>query len=136
MSNMATYYFPQPPLLKRETTSQVFDNVVEPTSQVCDNVLTKQCIQCSNLFISQLDEQWKTHCVDCYRAKVRQCTSCQRNIRIDAEEWKKQCTTCWLDKRKQLFGTCPTCPENKKAHLRRKLSDPACSECMQQVYSS
>lgn len=125
MNNETSYYglpheysaFPAPLTLFRESTM----------SEV--KIIDKVCMGCNSMFQAGVEQEWKTHCGDCYKSKVRKCGSCDRNMRIDAPDWKKDCGKCWLEKRKQTYATCPTCPEDKRTLLRRKTTERACDDC-------
>lgn len=88
-----------------------------------------ECSECSKMFDNE-GQPWKTHCLDCYKIKARKCECCDRFLKMDAPKYAKTCTTCWLKKRGEKYATCDFCPPEKASHLRRKIEDPACKECM------
>ena len=98
-------------------------------SEATPGYQTRKCVRCKNRF--EWDgSPYKKHCLDCYKAVVRSCNECGGGIRLDAQKWVKICTTCWQEKRAKTHTTCPTCPEEKSSHLRRRWSQPACDDCM------
>lgn len=85
---------------------------------------------CDERVIYYPGQEYKTHCLNCYKKNVRKCATCQvGNLKIDAPSWQKQCVSCFIQGRKQKYDTCPRCPPERAHHLRRPLDQPMCNEC-------
>ncbi len=115
-------------MVKRVRSRENDERVQEDTA-VEEVQQRRACVECKALF-NWDGSAWKTHCEDCYAAKVRHCVICSGNISINAKKWVKMCTDCFVKKKSKTHDVCPYCTGEKATHLRKKFNKPACDECM------
>ena len=96
-----------------------------------DSPKGKQCTGCKEYCIKMCE--WRTLCQKCYEDKkfARVCTVCEiRPVDDKQPDYIVTCTRCYLAKKKLTHAACPTCPSHLSKMLRRRLTAPACRDCM------